>query len=202
MRTEPSKKALKTQLREDIRHRRSSLDTAVRAKLDSAINRQIVERARLEKHAVVAAFMAFDGEPDLQPAMGQLEADGVVLALPVVQDSPGKSTIVFQQWESGCEMGSNRYGIAEPLGTGELHATTLDLVLVPLVAWDTAGGRLGMGASFYDRFFQPFVGQERPARVGVGYQIQQVEHIPLDPWDVRLHGVISESGFCTARNNG
>ena len=89
----------------------------------------------------------------------------------------------------------NRYGIAEPAGTRELHPLEIDLVLVPLVAWDASGGRLGMGASFYDRFFQPYAADDRPQRIGIGYRAQQVTAIPLDPWDIRLHGVISETGY-------
>jgi 5-formyltetrahydrofolate cyclo-ligase len=91
----------------------------------------------------------------------------------------------------------NRYGIYEPVGTGEIRVTDIDLVLVPLVAWDKAGGRLGMGASFYDQLFQPFSELARPFRMGVGYGLQNVECIPLDPWDIRLHGILTENGLFT-----
>jgi 5-formyltetrahydrofolate cyclo-ligase len=57
------------------------------------------------------------------------------------------------------------------------------------------GGRLGMGASFYDRVFQPHARVRRPFRLGVAYRLQQVERIPLDPWDIRLHGVLTENGY-------
>ena len=163
--------------------------------MDSAINRHVIVHARHTEPAVVAAFVTFDGEPNLLPAMETLEADGVTIALPVVRDSPGKSTMAFHLWTSGCEMRDNRYGITEPVGTGELHPTQIDLVLLPLVAWDANGGRLGMGASFYDRYFQPFAQREHPLRAGVAYQLQRVDHIPLDPWDIRLHGVFTETGF-------
>ena len=83
----------------------------------------------------------------------------------------------------------NRYGIPEPVGTLELRLSEIDLALVPLVAWDEYGGRLGMGASFYDRLFEPFAADVKPFRMGVAYQLQKVDHIPLEPWEVRMHAV-------------
>jgi 5-formyltetrahydrofolate cyclo-ligase len=54
-----------------------------------------------------------------------------------------------------------------------------------------------MGASFYDRLFQPYSESERPVRMGVGYELQRVENLPCDPWDIRLHGVLTENGWFT-----
>jgi 5-formyltetrahydrofolate cyclo-ligase len=66
-----------------------------------------------------------------------------------------------------------------------------------LVGWNTDGNRLGMGASFYDRLFQPFAELPRPVRLGVGYQMQQADSIPKDPWDIRLHCILTENGLFT-----
>ena len=81
-----------------------------------------------------------------------------------------------------------------------MRLSEIDLALVPLVAWDEYGGRLGMGASFYDRLFEPFAADVKPFRMGVAYQLQKVDHIPLEPWDVRMHAVLTESGCLTCRS--
>ena len=174
--------------------RRADLAPRERDPLDRAINRHLVEYVQSHEPMVIAAYMAFDGEPGLTQALTELSTAGNTVALPVVVDAPGKAVIEFKRWTAECVMSENRYGIAEPQGAAEVLVTDLDLVLVPLVAWDGRGGRLGMGASFYDRLFQPFAGLTRPVRMGVGYQLQKVEKIPLDPWDVRLHAVLSEHG--------
>jgi len=200
MHMEPNHQPAKQELRDKMRRVRRELQPARRQRLDPEINGHLLQFARTNAISTVAAFMAFDGEPDLQPALRALADSGVLVALPVVTDTPGKSTIAFRHWQEGCKMQPNRYGIVEPAGTRELHARELDLVLVPLVAWDASGGRLGMGASFYDRFFQPYAHADRPRRVGVAYQAQRVAAIPMDPWDVRLHGVISETGYLECKD--
>jgi len=76
----------------------------------------------------------------------------------------------------------------------------IDLILIPLVGWDETGGRLGMGAGFYDRVLQPFAQSDTPIRAGVAYQLQKVRAVPVEPWDIRLHMVLSETGWFTCRS--
>jgi len=194
MKTEPSQQFLKSRLREENRHLRAGIGEQERRRLDSEINRHLLEFSEQSKPSVIAAFQSFDGEPNLAPALTELRKGGVRVALPVVLDAPDKPLIIFRQWTSGSQMRKNRYGIPEPVGTLEIQIMEIDLVLLPLVAWDESGGRLGMGASFYDRFFQPLSELNRPLRMGVGYELQKTEKIPLEPWDIRLHHVLSENG--------
>lgn len=196
----PGQESLKSQLRKEIRCKRAAIETAQREHWNVAINQHLDKYSRQANPAVVAAYLAFDGEPDLMPTLAKLEAQGVRLALPVVQDAPGKSVITFRHWSITGVMQQNRYGISEPAGTRVINVTDIDLVLFPLVGWDKTGGRLGMGASFYDRLFQPFSELGRPVRMGVGYQLQYVKSIPSDPWDIRLHGVLTENGWFTCKH--
>jgi 5-formyltetrahydrofolate cyclo-ligase len=202
MHIEPSQKTLKTLLRKEIRQKRAAIDALRRSRWDALINQHLEEHTRAALPRVVAAYMAFDGEPDLFPALTSLGRQGVKLALPVIQDSPGKSVITLREWSLNQELAPNRYGIAEPAGTEDIRLTDIDLVLVPLVGWDRAGGRLGMGASFYDRLFQPFIEHEKPMRIGVGYELQRVPGIPREPWDIRLHGVLTENGWFNCQSQG
>ena len=194
---EPSQKSLKNRLRKKIRQKRAAISPEQRAQWDIQINEYLVEYAGRKVPKVVAAYMAFDGEPDLTPALTWLHGKGATLALPVVQDAPGKPIITFRRWSPGEELVANRFGIAEPAITADIRTTDIDLVLLPLVGWDRTGGRLGMGASFYDRLFQPFAALERPVRMGVGYELQRVSRIPGEPWDIRLHSVLTENGWFT-----
>ncbi len=144
---------------------------------------------------VVAAFLAFDGEPDLAPAlMRNWSAGACAWPCRSFETRPAVPTCVSGNGRRRSEMKPNRYGIPEPVGTLDVRLSEIDLVLIPLVAWDAQGGRLGMGASFYDRSFQPLPTRRQPFRLGVAYQLQQVERLPLDPWDIRLHGMLTENG--------
>ncbi len=187
----------KTRLRKKLRMQRTAIDEDRRRALDSAINRALLEYAKTSSLSDIAAYLAFDGEPDLSPALQELEQNGVTLALPVVNEIAGRSCITFRKWTSDCKLAPNRYGILEPQGSAEIPLPRFDLVLVPLVAWDRGGGRLGMGASFYDRAFQPFAQSPRPLRMGVAYSAQESREIPLDPWDIPLHAVLTEKGWFT-----
>jgi len=197
MHIEPSQKMLKTRLRRELRQKRSAVDPEQRRAWDHLINRHLQQYARQTAPRVVAGFMAFDGEPDLLPALTSLGRNGVKLALPVLQDAPGKTVMTLRTWSPGMKLDANRYGIAEPAATEEVRVTDIDLVLVPLVGWDRTGGRLGMGASFYDRLFQPFAGLEKPLRIGVAYELQRLPAVPRDPWDIHLHGMLTENGWFT-----
>ena len=199
MKTEPSQQFLKSRLREENRRLRAGIGEQERRRLDSEINRHLLEFSEQSKPSVIAAFQSFDGEPNLAPALTELRKGGVRVALPVVLDAPDKPLIIFRQWTSGSQMRKNHYGIPEPVGTLEIQIMEIDLVLLPLVAWDESGGRLGMGASYYDRFFQSLSELNRPQRMGVGYELQKVEKIPLEPWDIRLHHVLSENGCLSCK---
>ena len=198
MKTEQSKKSLKAGLRTKIRKKRSGIDPALRKKHDDLINQHLLEYIDHSAYEVVAAYAAFDGEPDLMPALGLLAAQGLTVALPVIQDEPGRAVISFRKWSPDRSMRSNRYRIQEPMDTEEIIMPDIDIALIPLVAWDEDGYRLGMGASFYDRLLQPYSGLARPERIGVGYQSQRVERVPREPWDIRMHGILSELGITRA----
>ncbi len=94
-------------------------------------------------------------------------------------------------------MKKNRYGIPEPCQSPEIQLFNIDLMLLPVVGWDESGGRLGMGAGFYDRALAPLCQSEVPIRTGVAYQLQKVPEVPTEPWDIRLHMLLSETGWFT-----
>lgn len=197
MKTLPDKKNQKKELRSDLRQRRASLDEVHRNILDTAINTHLVNYVRGEDHRTVAAFLAFDGEPDLGLALRELEQLGITLALPVVHEAPGRESMSFCRWTTSQALKPNRYGIAEPVGFEEIPLPKIDLMLLPLVGWDRQGNRLGMGASYYDRALQPFAQAKRPVRMGVGYAAQETPLVPAEPWDIPLQIMLTENGWFT-----
>jgi 5-formyltetrahydrofolate cyclo-ligase len=106
----------------------------------------------------------------------------------------------FVRYRPDSVMRKNRYGIAEPNPRhGEIiPVRQLDLVLLPLVAFDARGWRLGSGAGFYDRSLQHLrAGRRwrRPLLIGVGYECQRVPELAPDTWDVPVDAMLTERGL-------
>ena len=187
----------KRALRAELRESRRSLADESRQRLDAAINRAVVEFAVELGATTIAGFRAFDGEPNLASALAHLAATGKRLVLPVLAEQPGGTRLQFRAWDTASALMTNRFGIAEPRAGQPVPVEQIDLVLVPLVGWDRHGGRLGMGAGYYDRALADVAGAARPVRAGIAYTVQRVEQVPTDPHDVPLHFVITEEGRFT-----
>ena len=189
--------SLKRLLRSDVRQRRQRLDRASRTAHDQAINLALLDLVERTGANSLAAFWSFDGEPDLGPALDILARRGLQIALPVLVDESGGKGLRFQVWNPAETLVKNRFGIAEPGEGAEVSLSDLDLVLLPLVAWDDQGHRLGMGAGYYDRALAQLAESSRPRRIGIAYDVQKVPEVPHDSWDVPLHEVITENGRFT-----
>lgn len=120
---------------------------------------------------------------------------GKICTLPVLT---GDKTLHFARYNRHDELQPNQYFIPEPAGRQVLIAAEkLDLVLVPLVAFDHLGNRIGTGGGYYDRTFAFLFNkaEKAPFMLGVGYQIQECEEIQAEPWDIKLNGVLTEAAF-------
>ncbi|MGB5622295.1 MAG: 5-formyltetrahydrofolate cyclo-ligase, partial [Gammaproteobacteria bacterium] len=144
----------------------------------------------------IAAYLPLDGELDPQPLMHLASARGKRVCLPMIDPvRPGSMDLGYL--DPGTRLLPNRFGILEPWRRSTVHAPLIhiDVVLVPLVAFDDAGNRLGMGAGYYDRLLQRRQhGQwQRPLLVGTAFEVQRVDRLPCQPWDVALDYVITEA---------
>lgn len=142
--------------------------------------------------AVVAGFAPMRGEVDLWPLLHMLHARGHALALPVAP--PRGQPLLFRRWFPGDPLTPARFGTREP--PPEADALTPDLLLVPLLAFDRRGQRLGYGAGYYDRTLAAL--GPRADAVGVAYAWQEVEEVPAGPTDVALRAVATERGVVFA----
>lgn len=144
----------------------------------------------LKPGAVVSGFSAIRDEIDPAVLLARLAGEGFRLALPVVQ---GKGLpLLFRAWAPGDEMGSAQWGIAEPLSTQPVLAP--DVVLVPLLAFDAQGYRLGYGGGFYDRTLQRLRARKSVVAVGIGYDELRIDAVPHLDYDERLDWVLTPSG--------
>ena len=141
---------------------------------------------------IVAAYCAIHAEMDMQPACQLLAEAGHALCLPVM--ARPAEPLVFRHWEYGQPLVSGRHGIQVP--PEDEHEVTPDIVLIPLVAFDETGHRLGYGAGYYDRTIAALhAASKRPLCIGVGYALQQAATLPAQAHDEQLDAVITEAGI-------
>ena len=161
-----------------------------------AICSYLVSSALFRNSRRLAGFMANENEPDLAAVMYQAWAVGKKWHLPII-GLPYVNHLWFGRYEPGDPLVENRFGIAEPkvaLGKATL-SWGLDVVLMPLVAFDLQGNRLGMGKGYYDRTLKYLRHRRhwcKPRLIGVAYEFQKVDKLPFQPWDVPLDGVVTE----------
>lgn len=188
-----------SQLRRDMRRRRAALSLAQRQAYAEAAARHCQRRALFHRAQHLAVYFAQAGELDPAPVVWRAWEMGKTVYLPVLLPGP-VNRMRFAPWHAGSELVSNRFGIPEPqIAARHLrHGAQLDLVLTPLVAFDTQGNRVGMGAGYYDRSFtikRLRRAWRRPRLVGYAYDFQGVESLPIQAWDIPLDAVVTESAW-------
>ncbi|WP_408858598.1 5-formyltetrahydrofolate cyclo-ligase [Acidiphilium sp. PA] len=135
--------------------------------------------------AIVSGFWPIDDEIDVRPLMLALVARGHALCLP---ETPKRGLpLIFRRWAPGEPLLAGRFGTSHPVG----DVVVPDFVLVPLLAFDRAGNRLGYGAGYYDR---TLAGLPGAFRLGCGFACQEVPAVPVGPRDERLDAVATELG--------
>lgn len=181
------------QLRTALRRQRRALDIAQQEHASEALRRRLLLWDRFREGCHIAAFIAADGEPDLMPLLTDPSLQSKHWYLPAIDpDSPER--LVFRHYQPGDPLIRTSLGFLEPRpGAGEIVATDLDLVLSPLVGFDTGGNRMGMGKGFYDQTFA--FKRETPDRdpwlVGIAHECQRVERLDTAWWDVPLNAVMT-----------
>lgn len=163
--------------------RRASMDPALGARLADHVLRDCPPPSG----AIVAGFWPMGPEIDIRPLLRTLHARGHPIALPV---TPKRGLpLAFRRWHPGDTLARGPMGTSQPAPDAE--ALTPAFLLVPLLAFDAAGQRLGYGGGYYDR---TLAGLPGAFRLGCAYACQMLDAVPAGPEDVKLHAVATEHG--------
>jgi len=166
--------------------RRAAL--AERAGCDPALGTLLAARLLAEAPpppgAVLGGFWPMGQEIDVRPLLRELHARGHTIGLPVTP--PRGQPLAFRAWTPGQPMAVGPLGTQYP---AEGAAVTPDWLIVPLLAFDRAGGRLGYGGGYYDRTLRLLPGA---TSIGVAYSNQELPEVPMGPHDFRLHAIATE----------
>lgn len=162
----------------------------------------IVEKARqmpiFEESMRVAFYQATYGEVDCNSLIECAWQGNKIVLLPILDHQALK----FASYQPNHPLIKNRYSIEEPIASPEnvLEASDIDLVFVPLVAFDARMNRMGMGKGYYDRtfhFLKNLPLKKKPFLIGLAYEFQKIEKIESRPWDIPLDQVITERNIYT-----
>lgn len=141
------------------------------------------------KPRIVAGYMAMRGEVDLLPFFKSLATSKTRIALPVTQAESRR--MLFRLWQPGDGLMPSGLGMREPLP--EAPECAPDLVLVPLLAFDRTGHRLGYGKGYYDATLAHL----RAQAIGIAYALQEAPSLPAESHDMRLDSIITEKEMIT-----
>jgi 5-formyltetrahydrofolate cyclo-ligase len=184
----------KSSLRARMRTWRDGLDSAGKVAAAAAIAELggllVSELRGATQQGVVSGFASMPEELNVWPLLRRLHGAGVPLALPVVEGK-GKP-LVFRAWTPGDAMNRGVWGIPQP--KPEQAVVEPDILLVPLLAFDAQGRRLGYGGGFYDRTLARLRARKRIVAVGLAYDEQRIDAVPHLDYDQHLDWVLTPSG--------
>lgn len=186
------------ELRNSLRQKRRALSQQDQNSAASKVAQQLRQLPQFKNSHNIAAYIASDGELDLQPSIELILATQKICYLPRVIDAAGME---FRGFQRDSKLVDNRFGIPEPSEESpHIAAEDLDLVLLPLVGFCRNGGRLGMGGGFYDRCFAFKAEQNshKPELIGIAHSLQELAELPVESWDIPLSGILTDQGYIPA----
>jgi 5-formyltetrahydrofolate cyclo-ligase len=165
------------------------LTEAERARASRSISAHAGVVVRSLSPPVVAAYLPIRSECDPRPLIEAARAWGASIALPATSDG---GPMVFRLYEPGGPLVAGSFGTLVPPPTAP--AIDPDLIVLPVVAFDRTGVRLGYGRGFYDRAIAAMTADaHRPVLLGIAFAVQEVDHIPREPHDVSLDWIVTET---------
>lgn len=177
----------KAAMRATMRHFRDQFVARVRP----AMSARPGLLADMSAGKIVAAYLPMGSEADAMPLIDAAIGRGCAIALPHVTHRHAPMRLLA--WAPGDPLEAGPFGLRQP--RADAPEVAPDIILTPLMAFDSGLNRLGQGAGYYDRFFAL---QPTARRIGVAWSMQHVGQVPTDPWDVALHAVITEQDWIAA----
>jgi 5-formyltetrahydrofolate cyclo-ligase len=181
----------KPSLRQLALANRQALPAVEAARMAQSVARHFSDHPILSEADDVAGYAAMRQEMDVFPILASLTLRGRRTALPRIAGRD--ASLTFHRWRAGEALVNHPLGMKEP--TPDAPPLAPALVLVPLLAFDRSGHRLGYGGGYYDRTIAKLRQMPNPPLIiGVGYDFQEVPKLPAEAHDVKLDGILTELG--------
>ncbi len=193
----------KMKLRRHMYHVRTELTDEMCHQATKSITNHFLQSQLFKQSQHIAVYHAVANEVDTHLVVERIWQSDKTCYLPVLSESSQRTVpqLCFAHYTSQTELQKNCYGINEPIEAEYCSWQVLDIVLVPLLAFDADAYRLGMGKGYYDATFadllEPQNGsvKKAPYLLGLAYAFQEVAFLPRDQWDIQLRGILTEKSW-------
>ncbi|PHM26979.1 5-formyltetrahydrofolate cyclo-ligase [Xenorhabdus budapestensis] len=183
--------SLRKSIRQKIRQLRKSLSPEQQLQFALQAAERVIVHPRILQAKKIALYLSFDGELDTRPLIQQLWQQNKQVYLPVLHPF-SRNHLLFLHYQPDTPLVQNHFNIEEPrLDVRQvLPISELDIMFIPLVAFDHTGQRLGMGGGFYDRTLAKWQ-QQNFYPIGLVHNFQLVNTLPSTSWDIPLPEIIT-----------
>lgn len=180
----------KSEIRETILKERSKLTAIEKKALDKLIFKNIIESSIFKEAKVIFIFVSFKDEVNTHNIINYALELGKRICVPrVVNLKSGMEVLYINSLK---ELTKNKMGILEPKDSVDfVKKEDIDLAIVPGLAFDLQGGRLGYGGGFYDRYFE----NSNFKKLAIGYEFQIIDSVPKEKHDKLIDGIFTENTF-------
>ncbi|XOF33404.1 MAG: 5-formyltetrahydrofolate cyclo-ligase [Candidatus Electrothrix sp. YB6] len=187
-------------LRKRLLAARDRLDAEQRRKKSRCIHTLLLAQPEVVAAEHLFVYVHFRSEVETAELIDQLLAAGETVSVPVTLVRESR-LLAVQITDPATQLHPGSFGIPEPtgeqIGRATVDPATIDLVLVPGSVFDPAGGRLGYGGGFYDRFLT--LDAPQAGRIGLAYTLQMVDQVPMEPHDQHMDMVMTEERIYECR---
>jgi 5-formyltetrahydrofolate cyclo-ligase len=179
-----NQKKIKAQLRKEILSQRQNLSPEIWQEKSQQLCQNLVRLPQFQQAKTILAYFSIRQEPDLKSLFTESKKWGFSRCV--------EKSLIWHYWQPGNQLKTGLYGIKEPdLTLPLVNPSEVDLILIPAVACDRRGYRLGYGGGYYDRMLSDRQWQDKPT-IGIIFDFAFLEEIPVNSWDQKLSGICSE----------
>lgn len=193
--TEPGRQ--KNEIRREALQKRMQLAQAPWQHKSEQVSRNFIESPYYQQADFIHCFVSINKrkEIDTRPLIKRMLLDGKKVVVPVTDFAENK--LIHSRIFNETEWVSNKWGIEEPGDIHEIDIALIDTVIVPMLAADFAGNRIGYGKGFYDRF----LGNTSAVKTGFVFHDFIFPNIPAEEFDIKMDMLITEKGIFKCNNN-
>jgi len=184
----------KVYIRKSVIEKRDSITIDIKKEWDERILKKLIDNKSYKDSLVLFTFVSFGSEVDTQKIISYALNDGKIVYVPKIKSKDKGIEIFTINTLSNLKPGY--FNILEPLENCPVgNIKDIDLILMPGIAFDRNGGRIGYGAEFYDRFLTS-INSDVP-KLALAYQFQILDEVPITEFDVKIDGIISNKELIT-----
>ena len=192
----------RSSIRQEKRRLRLALTDSIQKQHAQQLQQQLICLPSYRNSQHIACYLANDGEISTTGIIEHAWQMHKTVYLPVL--SPLKNSLYFAPYNKNSQLKKNRFGINEPdcQPSQWRKAWQLNLLLLPLVAFDRNGNRMGMGGGFYDRtlaYHHRMRHWKKPRLIGLAHEIQHCEILDQQSWDIPLDAIATETTIYNMR---